>query len=207
MFSPEVCNKLAVSQLRALGIHSPGMVADVACACMGKPNVGTVLYFAPALRYGREWWLATPPSQAPEWDVLSHPDLVSAFDHEVVYLHGRCNIERNDIVARPVLAALVAFASVGWVPIAANRFKDRQGFEVSLLDLSEAALKARLLADAAAGAAAAKFQRYRDKQPSLTDGLDHAWLKPAVSAVKPKQIGDGEGVGLALSGVPLFGTG
>ena len=73
MLAPDVCNRLAVSQLRALGIYSPGMVADIAYACLGIPNIGTVLYLAPALRYGREWWLATHPSQAPEWDVLSHP--------------------------------------------------------------------------------------------------------------------------------------
>ena len=120
-------------------------------------NAAITLYLVPALRYAREWWIATHHSFVFGWDVLAHPELVEVFRSEANYMVQREYVERADIVSRPVLAATVALARVGWTPLSANRFRDRRGHEISLLDIGEASPKARMLADATQQAAHEHF--------------------------------------------------
>ena len=74
---------LLTSQLRAMGIFGQGMSADYACALMGTRNVDHNILIAPALRYAREWWLATHPTIKPDADVLTPSELSNAYECEV----------------------------------------------------------------------------------------------------------------------------
>ena len=70
------------------GVFGQGMSVDLATVILGVRSVDHGILIAPALRYAREWWLATHPTRKPDEDVLSPFELSQACDCEVARYKG-----------------------------------------------------------------------------------------------------------------------
>ena len=123
------------------------MSVDIATAILGVPNIDHSILVAPVLRYAREWWLATHPTQKPDHDVLTPFELAQAYECEVARYKEGARITTGSIRTRPLLAALCALLRAQWAPSSANRWRDAQGDDVAFTEFSEKALRTVLLRD------------------------------------------------------------
>ena len=93
------------------------MSVDLAFAALGIRNTNHSLLIMPALRFAREWWLATHPTQKPDWDVLTPLELVAAYESERQRYNDGARITKATIRTRPVLAAICALAQAQMGPV------------------------------------------------------------------------------------------
>ena len=98
--------RVATSQLRAMGMHSPGMNVPLAFVALGNDNVDDAIFIRPALRYAREWWLATHPTRVRQFDVLDPKELDDCFGAELERYRAGERTDEATASTRPILAAL-----------------------------------------------------------------------------------------------------